>query len=274
MRRVLFVGDVVGDAGVELLCTTLPALRARHGIDTVIANGENSAVDGRGMSEAALDRILDAGVDVVTGGNHSWEHPDNQTCLEHPRVLRPLNVPAGVAGRGTLRLDLEDGPLTVVNVADRDAVVGTAGAPSEVTDLLASVEGVLSDDRGDVVVDVHAEHVYSKQALGHALDGRAAAVLGTHTHEATLRLRRLPGGTGLVTDVGMTGCPDGVMGFTPEAFVRGLAVGTVAAGEPAMPSSGTVELSAVLVELESGRCVGLARMTQSMTPTRGKHQHG
>jgi metallophosphoesterase (TIGR00282 family) len=270
VRRVLFVGDVVGDAGVELLCATLPALRARHGIETVIANGENSAADGRGMCEAALTRMLDAGVDVVTGGNHSWEHPDSVRCLEHPAVLRPLNVPDGVAGRGTVRLELDDGPLTVVNVGDSDAIVGTAGAPSQVTDLLGAVEGTLSEDSGDVVVDIHAEHVYSKQALGHALDGRAAAVLGTHTHEGTLRLRRLPGGTALVTDVGMTGCPDGVMGFTPEAFVRGLAAGAVAAGEPAMPSTGTAELSAVLVDVDRGRSVGLARVTESMTTEKGE----
>jgi 2',3'-cyclic-nucleotide 2'-phosphodiesterase len=112
--------------------------------------------------------------------------------------------------------------------------------------------------------------VYSKQALGHALDGRAAAVLGTHSHEATLRLRRLPRGTALVTDVGMTGCPDGVMGFTPEAFVRGLATGAVTAGEPARPSRGAAELSAVLLVLEDGGGAGLARVTHSMTKQKGE----
>jgi metallophosphoesterase (TIGR00282 family) len=248
VRRVLFIGDIVGRPGLDLACERVPALRDERGIDIVVANAENAADDGHGLSPEGLDRLLGAGVDVVTGGNHSWDRPE---VLGHARVIRPLNVPQRYAGRGVLTLDGTDRPFTVVNVGDRDALTATPSAPDEVTDVLAAVEGVLdAGDRGDVLVDVHAEHVYTKQSLAHALDGRVSAVVGTHTHEPTLRMRRLPGGTGLVTEVGMTGCPDGVMGFTAEAFVRGLRTGAVLDGRSVPTTTAPPELSAVLLDID------------------------
>jgi metallophosphoesterase (TIGR00282 family) len=261
-RKVLFVGDVTGDPGLDLVCARLPELREQHGLGAVIVNGENSAPDGAGMSAHALERLLAAGADVVTGGNHSWDNGDSVTCLAHPRVLRPFNVPDGYAGHGVVTIPVPGRALTVLNVADSDALRPTSAAPDECNNMLAAVEDVLDGmPPSDVIIDVHSQHVFTKQALAYALDGRVSAVLGTHTHEATLRLRRLPSGTALVTDVGMTGSQEGVMGFTPEAFVGGLRAGTVVVGN-STPTSGPAELSAVMLELdEDGRTTYLERVS-------------
>jgi metallophosphoesterase (TIGR00282 family) len=262
VRSVLFVGDVTGNAGLEHVCRRVPQLREQRDIDAVVVNGENAAQDGIGMPYDAVTRMLNAGVDVITGGNHSWDHDDNPRCLGHPRVLRPLNVSSRYPGNGIVTLQRPSGrPLTVINAIDPDAL-GAVVDPLAIESMLDALERELSrHDLGDIVVDVHSAHVHSKQAIAYALDGRVAAVLGTHTHEATLRLRRLPHGTALVTDVGMTGCPDGVMGFTPDAFVRGLRRGSVIDG-PAAPTDGPAELSAVLVGIDdSGHATRIERVT-------------
>jgi 2',3'-cyclic-nucleotide 2'-phosphodiesterase len=245
--RVLFIGDVVGDAGVALVERRLPGLRDQNELDLVVANGENAEPGGNGLSESALERLIGAGVDVLTGGNHSWERPSLAT-LSHPRVLRPLNVPDEVPGRGWLTVDCAAGSLTVVNLGDRDAIVGTRGAPDHITPALDAFARV--DPRGAIIVDIHAEHVFSKQALAHALDGRVAAVLGTHTHEPTLTIHRLPSGTVLVTDVGMTGAAGGVMGFEPGSFVAGLRRGVVLDGPTPKPVRGQAVLGAVLLDVD------------------------
>jgi 2',3'-cyclic-nucleotide 2'-phosphodiesterase len=244
--RVLFVGDVVGVAGVELLDRRLPDLRKQYSIDLVVANGENAEPGGNGLSEAAFETLVGAGVDVFTGGNHSWEQPSLAT-LAHPRVLRPLNVPDDTPGRGWLTIDSDAGALTVVNLGDHDAIVGTPGAPERMTSALEAFARV--SRRGATIVDVHAEHVFTKQALAHALDGQVAAVLGTHTHEPTLTIHRLPGGTVLVTDVGMTGAEGGVMGFEPGSFVAGLRSGLILDGPIPQPVNGASVLGAVLLQL-------------------------
>jgi len=259
--RVLFIGDVVGNAGVQLLQRRLQSVRDDHEVDLVVANGENAEPAGCGLSEAALEALIDAGVDVLTGGNHSWEEPSLPT-LAHPRVLRPLNVPDGTAGRGWLTVECEAGVLTVVNLGDADAIVGTAGAPDDVTPALEAFEHI--HQRGVTIVDIHAEHVVSKQALAHALDGRVDAVLGTHTHEATLIIHRLPAGTVLVTDVGMTGAAGGVMGFEPDGFVAGLRRGILIDGPTPRPVRGESMLGAVLLEIHAS---GASRVV-STTATR------
>lgn len=255
--RVLFIGDIVGTPGVELVRRRLPDLRKTHSLDFVIANAENAEPGGIGLSSEALAVLLEAGVDVLTGGNHSWQS-DSAVALAHPQVLRPLNVPDTSPGRGWLTLESDAGVLTVVNLGDEDAILGTPGAPDRVTAPLDAFNAV--PRRGVTVVDVHAEHVFTKQAIAHALDGEVAAVLGTHTHEPTMPIHVLPRGTILVTDVGMTGCVGGVMGFAPGAFVAGLRRGVVLDGPTPKPVDGTAALGAVLIVVDQNR-VSAERLT-------------
>lgn len=216
--NVLFIGDVVGAPGVDLVVARLPELRKRHAVDVVVANAENAGPDGLGLTTAALERLLAGGVDVITGGNHSWQ--GDRAPLDHPRVLRPHNVAGDAPGTGVLTLDVGTTPLTVLNLAGADALDNEPTAPAVARPAYAAFRS--APLVGTVLVDIHANHVFEKQVFAHAVDGRAAAVLGTHTHEPTLDVHHLPGGTVLVADVGMTGLQGGVMGFEPEGFVAAL----------------------------------------------------
>lgn len=258
---VLFFGDVVGEEATGYVAERLPALRAEYGAHLVVANAENCAPDGLGMNHKQVEQLLAAGVDVITGGNHSWDNPESVALLEHPRVVRPFNVGSRVPGRGALHVNVEGETVTVLNLADACAmrhVPATSGHFEQ-----AYHGGWLkADRRGTVIVDYHGDHVIEKHIFARAVDGEAAAVLGTHTHEPTLPLHVLPGGTALVTDVGMCGPVNGVQGFGYDSFVRGLK----ADGNPMTlplphPVSDQIVLGAVVLEIHDGRTVHLARVS-------------
>jgi metallophosphoesterase (TIGR00282 family) len=257
---VLFFGDIVGQEATEYLGKRLGSLRDEHRVDLVIANAENCAPDGLGMTGWQADALLAGGVDVITGGNHSWDSPDSVRALDNPRVLRPFNLAPGVPGRGSLTLDVAGEPVTVLNLADACAmktVRATAGR------FRPAFEGWTDADRqGTVIVDYHGDHVLEKQIFARTVDGEAAAVLGTHTHEATLPLHILPGGTAFVTDVGMTGPAGGVQGFGYDLFVDGMrsSGNPFEFGVPGLAAGETV-LGAVLLEIENGKTVRLERLS-------------
>jgi metallophosphoesterase (TIGR00282 family) len=256
---VLFIGDIVGSQATAYVATSMPELRSRHHIDLVIANAENSAPCGLGMSSEQRDMLLNGGVDVITGGNHSWDGPGAQAALSHPRVLRPHNLMAGAPGTGLLHLRAGEHTVTVLNLADQrildplDVVNGSSLAPYQCW--------LACDRRGDVIVDFHGEHVIEKQVFAHAVDGRAAAVLGTHTHEPTLPLHILPGGTALVTDVGMTGPLGGVQGFDADIFAGRMRSGGDYLTHPLpQPRQSSIALSGVLLDIKDGRTRRLSRL--------------
>jgi metallophosphoesterase (TIGR00282 family) len=258
---VLFIGDIVGPAAAAYVAARAPRLRREHGVDLLIANAENSAPSGMGMAAEQRDLLLAGGVDVITGGNHSWDGEQARAALEHPRVLRPHNLPAGVPGNGLLHLRAAGRDVTVLNLGDTrvldplEAVGGRALEPYRCW--------LRAERRGEVIVDFHGEHVLEKQTFAHAVDGEAAAVLGTHTHEPTLPLHILPGGTGLVTDVGMTGPLGGVQGFAPGNFVDGLRrLGDCLAPPLPGPADGPIALGAVLLQIEDGRTRRIERLTE------------
>jgi metallophosphoesterase (TIGR00282 family) len=260
--NILFFGDLVGEAATRLVIDSLSELRRRNNIDFVIANAENCAPNGLGMTVKQADALIDAGVDVITGGNHSWDSQDSVEALGHPRVLRPYNLADGVPGTGVIHAEAAGRPVTVINLADHAAmrsVRATSGRFRPVYPAWAE-----APRRGAVIVDYHGESVLEKQIFAHAVDGEAAAVLGTHTHEPTIPMHILPEGTGFVTDVGMTGPLGGAQGFAPGMFVSALrSVGDpFAFGIPPVCNGGDITMGAVVVEITGTRTTGLRRLTQ------------
>ncbi len=252
--NLLAVGDVVGDAGIEMLARHLPALRKWKAIDFVVVNGENAS--GVGILPKQADAILDAGADVVTLGNHTWNRLQIAKYLEQSdRVLRPVNYTNRVPGRGYGVFTAQNGlRVAVINAIGRTEMDANFDNPFTV------VSRVLRGIDADVtVMDFHAEATSEKGAMGYYLDGRIQALWGTHTHVPTADLKILPQGTGFVTDLGMTGPAQSVLGIRPE-----LAVNRFLGGLPSryQPAEGVCKLESVLFTIDptQGRCVSLERL--------------
>lgn len=210
--RVLMVGDVVGRPGRVALAQLLPELRSSLAIDRIIVNGENAAA-GRGLTEQVARDIFRAGADVITSGNHIFDVREFIPSLDRDwPVLRPANYPQGTPGRGVARLD----GLTVINLMGRTFMPMPVDDPFRAADDL--LEQVSADDI--VLVDFHAEATSEKQAIAWYLDGRVAAVVGTHTHVPTADHRVLPQGTAMVTDLGMVGARDSIIGDDVQSVLQ------------------------------------------------------
>ena len=217
--RLLFLGDVVGRSGREALVAALPGLRSDLDLDFVVVNGENAA-GGFGITEKIATEILDAGADVISGGNHSWDQREALVFIEREeRLLRPANFPAGTPGRGAGLFEARGGRrVLLVNVLGRVFM-------DPLDDPFATVEKELSaapmgDVADAVIVDIHAEATSEKMAMGHFCDGRASLVVGTHSHVPTADAQVLPGGTAYQTDAGMCGDYDSVIGMDKEEPVN------------------------------------------------------
>ncbi len=212
--RILFIGDIMGKPGRRLLAEMLPGVKKDlGGVDFVIANGENAAA-GFGLTESVMRDLFAVGVDVLTGGNHIWDKKDFLEVLDaEPRVLRPANYPDPSPGRGWGVFESRAGRLAVVNLQGR-TYLPPIDCPFQKADAL--LERI---DTPCVLVDFHAEASSEKRALALYLDGRASAVVGTHTHVQTADEQILPRGTAFITDVGMTGGHGGVIGMTYESVL-------------------------------------------------------
>jgi metallophosphoesterase (TIGR00282 family) len=211
--KLVFVGDVVGSPGRRTLQDLLPRLREEHQPDWVVVNGENAA-GGLGINaKIAREMLDDWGVDAITLGNHAYRHRDVYELLDNDaRIVRPANYPKGNPGRGHTVLERDGLRLGVVNLSGQ-LFVEAARSP------FAEADAILSDLRGradHVLVDFHAEATSEKVAMGWHLDGRVTACVGTHTHVPTADARVLPGGTAFISDVGMTGARNGVIGVRRE----------------------------------------------------------
>ena len=248
--RVLFVGDAVGRTGRQAVATLLPGLRREFQVDLVIANGENAAA-GRGITPPVAEEMFRSGVDVITTGNHIWDQKEIIPYLDSPApILRPLNFPPGVAGRGLL----QDGAVTVINLQGR-VFMANIDCPFRAAD--QALAGLSPDSI--VIVDMHAEATSEKVAMGWYLDGRVSAVLGTHTHVATAETRVLPRGTAFVCDVGMTGARDSVIGDNVDGVLQRF---LTAMPVRLQPASGPAILNAVLVDIDdaTGRARRIERV--------------
>ncbi len=214
--RLLFIGDIVGRPGRDGLAAAMPDLRERHRPDLVIANGENSA-GGLGITEKTARKIFDAGVDVITLGNHTYRHRDVYPYLDSTdRVIRPSNYRTSNPGRGHTIVEAAGRRVCVINLSGT-VYLDAARSPFDEADALLER---LSGDADVFAVDFHAELTSEKVAMGWHLDGRVAAVWGTHTHVPTADARVLPGGTAYVSDVGMTGSRAGVIGANREQVLE------------------------------------------------------
>jgi metallophosphoesterase (TIGR00282 family) len=259
--RILFIGDVVGRSGRAVLLDRLPGLIRDWKLDFVTVNGENAA-GGFGITETIYNEFIDAGADVVTGGNHSWDQREALVFIERaPKLLRPINFPSGTPGRGVALVEARGGArVLVVNVLGRIFM-------DPLDDPFAAVERelavcALKRDADAIVVDMHCEATSEKQGMGYFCDGRASLVVGTHTHVQTADHRILPRGTAFISDVGMTGDYDSVIGMQKdEPLSRFLRKIPSSRFEPAM---GAATLCAIAVETDDttglANRVGLVRL--------------
>jgi hypothetical protein len=257
--KLLFVGDVVGKAGRQILEQKLPSLIDRHLVDLVVVNAENAAA-GYGLTLAVMEELYDAGAQVLTSGNHIWDKKEILGALSRDkRLLRPHNYPAGLPGRGYGIFETAaELKVAVVNLEGR-VFMKNLDCPFKTADrILEEISGQVDM----ILVDFHAEATSEKQALGHYLDGRVSAVIGTHTHVQTADEKILAGGTGYLTDAGMTGAQDAVIGNQKELalqrFLTQLPVRLEVAKKDPL-------LCAVLLTIDekTGRCESIERIQEA-----------
>src|SRR6195952_3881777 len=251
--RILFLGDVVGRPGRKAVTDHLPGLRARWNLDLVVINGENSA-GGFGITEAICDELIGAGADAVTLGNHSWDQREALVFIERaPRLIRPANYPKGTPGRGSALIDTKNGKRALVINALGRVFMTAFDDPFAVIN--RELEACPLREAADaIVVDFHCEATSEKQAVGFFCDGRASLVVGTHTHVPTSDHQILSGGTAYMTDAGMTGDYDSIIGMVKEEPLRRFTTG-IPSGR-FEPAGGIATLSGVAVETDDA--TGLA----------------
>ena len=252
---ILMIGDIIGRPGRRAVYEFLPGLRQQYRLDVVIANVENAA-GGFGLTSATARELLNAGVDVLTSGNHIWAQREIIPYLDGDMpLLRPLNYPPGVPGRGYLII----GQTMVVNLMGR-TFMGDLDCPFRAMDKLL-IE--LEHKPPVIIVDFHAEATSEKMALGRYLDGQVSAVLGTHTHVGTIDAQLLPRSTAYVTDIGMTGPMDSIIGDAAEAVIQRFLTGLP---HHLSVGKGKLIFNAILlrVDEESGRAINIERICREM----------
>jgi putative metallophosphoesterase len=239
----MLVGDVVGRAGRRAFRTITPQLRSEKSIDVVIVNGENSA-GGKGFTRKALDELYAGGADVVTAGNHVWDKKDVFAFVDdEPFLVRPANYPDGTPGKGYCIFPFKAANIAVMNLSGRSFMPALDCPFQKADEILAEIGG-----QADVVVlDFHAETTSEKLAMGHYLDGRADIVVGTHTHVQTADEQILPGGTAYITDLGMVGAHDSILGVRKEIVIQKFRTGMPVRFDMA---EGAAEYAAVIVDIE------------------------
>lgn len=245
--RILFVGDVVGRSGRAAIMENLPTLISDWKLELVVVNGENSA-GGFGITEAIYQELLDAGVDAITLGNHSWDQREALVFIERaPKLIRPVNFPPGTPGRGAALVETKSGKRALVVNAIGRIFMQPFDDPFAIIDRELNA-CPLKDAVDAVVVDFHAEASSEKQAIGYFCDGRASLVVGTHTHVPTSDHRILPNGTAYMTDAGMTGDYESIIGMQRDEplgrFLRGYPTARFEAAD------GVATLSGVAVETD------------------------
>ena len=245
--RILFIGDIVGRSGRAVVLERMPKLIAEWKLDLVVVNGENAA-GGFGITEAIYNELIDAGADAVTLGNHAWDQREALVFIERaPRLIRPVNYPAGTPGRGAALIDTKSGQRALVINAMGRIFMDALDDPFAVVDRELNA-CALKREVDAIVLDMHCEASSEKQAMGYFCDGRTSLVVGTHTHVPTADHRVMPGGTAFVTDVGMCGDFDSVIGMAKDEpltrFMREIP------GAKFEPAAGPATLCAIAVETD------------------------
>ncbi len=256
--NILFIGDIVGRPGRHALRSVLPRLRAQHEIDFVIVNGENAAA-GFGLTKTVLDELLDLGIDCITSGNHIWAKKEVEKLIENEvRLLRPANFPVGCPGRGAMVYTASNGhSVAVANLQGRVFMAPLDCPFAWIENHVAA----LREQAALIIIDLHAEATSEKQAFGRFVEGRVSAVLGTHTHVQTSDEQILPGGTAYITDCGMTGPTDSIIGTRVEEIIRRFRTQMPQKFEVA---AGPVDVCGVVLDLdeETGRARRITRLRE------------
>ncbi|MEN8254932.1 MAG: TIGR00282 family metallophosphoesterase [Verrucomicrobiota bacterium] len=254
--RVLLVGDIVGKPGRNVFVQVVNRLKDEGAVDFVIANGENAAA-GRGPTPEIANALLNAGADVVTLGDHAWDAKEMVAGIDlEERIIRPANLPKDAPGKGMVRVETPEGEITVLQLVGRVFMQPSYDCPFQVADRM--LKGALAEEKV-VFVDFHGEASSERMAMGRYLDGRVSAVFGTHTHCQTSDETVFPNGTAYITDLGMTGPKDSILGREVEPVVKKFITGVpqkfnVAKGDP------TLEGAIVDVDMKTGKANSIERL--------------
>ncbi|MED1201998.1 TIGR00282 family metallophosphoesterase [Heyndrickxia acidicola] len=242
--KILFVGDVVGSPGREMIKEYLPKLKAKYRPQATIINGENAA-GGRGITESIYKEFLETGANAVTLGNHTWDNKDIFEFIDDAKFMtRPANFPEGTPGSGLIFIKAEGIETAIINLQGRTFMQALDCPFQKADELIKKAKA-----RTNIIfVDFHAETTSEKQAMGWYLDGKVSAVIGTHTHVQTADNRILPKGTAYLTDVGMTGPYDGILGMDREAVIKRFITSLPIRFE--VPKTGRKQLSACIIEID------------------------
>jgi metallophosphoesterase (TIGR00282 family) len=254
--RILFVGDVVGSPGRNMVNEYVPKLKEKYRPNITIINGENAAA-GKGITESIYRGFLEVGAQVVTLGNHAWDNREIFEFIDEAKYLvRPANFPEEVPGKGIVYLKVNEDLVAIINLQGRTFMPAIDCPFKKADELIEEARRHTSM----IFVDFHAEATSEKQAMGWYLDGRISAIVGTHTHVQTADERILPGGTAYITDAGMTGLYDGILGVDRDAVMKRFLTGLPSRFE--VPKTGRTQLSAVIIDLDkkSGTAKAISRI--------------
>jgi metallophosphoesterase (TIGR00282 family) len=258
MLTILFLGDIVGEPGRAAVIARLPELKEKHALDFIIVNGENAA-GGRGITGKITIDLLRAGVSVITTGDHIWDQKDIFSFLNlEPRLLRPLNYPAGAPGNGSIVLETIKGKIGVIDVQARTFMQPILENPFRAVERAVTK---IREETKNIIVDVHGETTSEKIAMGRFLDGKVSAVIGTHTHVQTADEQIFPGGTAFMCDAGMCGPINSILGRTIEPIMNRF-ISNLPASFPV--AGGEVRLRGALIEIDesTGRAVRITRVDE------------
>jgi metallophosphoesterase (TIGR00282 family) len=254
--NILILGDIVGKIGRRGVGLLLPQIKKEYGIDFTIANIENAAA-GFGITESVLKELMDYGIDAFTSGNHIWDKKEGISVLEnYERVLRPANYPSGVPGRGYITVSYYSKKIGIINIQGRIFMEPIENPFTVVHNIVEEMK----KDTKIIVVDIHAEATSEKIAMGYFLDGRVTAVVGTHTHVQTADEKILPGGTGYISDLGMCGAYDSILGVDKEAVLKKFLLQIPQKFD--VPEKGLFKVEGVIIEVEevSGKTKNIIRL--------------
>ena len=254
--RILFIGDIIGKPGRRVIKALLPEIKRKYDIHFTIANGENLA-GGLGITKSTAEEVLKYGIDCLTTGNHVWDKKEAYELLNNsPNILRPLNYPPGVPGKGICTAKFKDIPITVANIQGRVFMPLTDCPFRKIEETLKRIP-----ENQIVIVDFHAEATSEKIAMGWFLDGRVSALIGTHTHVATADEKVLPKGTAYITDAGMTGPTESVIGIRKDIIIERFLTSLPAKFEVANKE---LTLNGVIIEIDtkSGKAIWIKRVKE------------
>ncbi len=260
--NVLFIGDIVGSYGRAAVKLLLPGLKTEHSIDLTIANGENSA-HGYSITEKIYHELLEMGIDAVTMGNHLFEKKDLLQKIDtFDRLVRPANFPPGAPGRDHLIIDVKGDKVAIINLLGR-VFMQCLDCPFQAADKLVAR---LGEKTKTIIVDFHAEATSEKVALGYFLDGRVSAVLGTHTHVMTADDKIMLNGTAFISDVGMCGSSDSIIGMNKEPILKRFVTQLPERFEPANEGRGLFNAVVMKIDAETGKATSIKRLSIMTDP--------